>query len=1107
MCCLATAMPVLPAYAQEGGSVRVPLSEWQAMTSGGGDRVAPASLGVASVRLDVHEEESRFVAEASATFTVRAPAEGSRAVVLPAGTIVESVTADGTDVALASTSEGLAFVAESAGTHHLTITYSLDGVRSEHGASVALPLPPAPSVHLTATLPPEASDIALVPGTRVHVTSTGGAPSIEATVPGGGAAQLAWRTLDAISAPIPSRARYHGVLVEGPDGASAVRFDVELGVELASDAAVPIALFPTEVALGEVTVDGHESAIRVNDEARFAAIVSGHGHHTIHCAFSVPLGADAGLPSADLSIPEVPISRFEIELPPGKDLTVTPEVAIERTPSRGAGARGELAVFHVPLTSDVHLAWPEALPDEAASSEPGEVELRASATLVHVLRAEEGILRGRVHAAWDVSHGSTSRFDLTVPPGVDVGAVHCDVATVADWRVSAAGHDARALAIFLDREVSGPVNVTIDFDVLRSEGAPSAAATSATPFAVPLLGASGVWRQSGMLALLATHDLVLEPTEQGDAARVGENQLPPEVRAEIDATIAHVFRWTSASPEAGPPHVLATVSPRPHEAGRFDARIDTLVSLGDVTTTASAAVDVHVKSGTLTELRVALPPGANVLEVSAPSLREHRVEDESGTPIVHLWFTQEMEGDLRVELRWERMGAAGETTVAAPIAHVEGADVEQGRVAVEATAAAEVSAQSAEGLSPMDVGELPDDLVLRSASPILLAFRYAHATPAPALTLTAVRHAEVTLRDASIDEASYRTLVTDDGLAVTTATWTVRNGGQQFLRIALPEGAEVWAARVQGRSETPAIAEDEDDTAPTILVTVPRSTEPFAVELTYATPVAHVGLLGRVSIALPRPDLLVSHAHWEVDLPAGAQWGNAVSDLSLADQGVAQNGGYDAFTAAGAGAGPTIRVPAETMRFVFDDVFVGEGGGAVTASFPYASGWGVALGWLLAVLGALAAWLGVLGLAMARAGFVMVPEGGAFELATYRFASAAKHVAVSRRGIGGLAATALGGLALAYFAVAWLGASPLGPIALSMMIGAGLLVAMRRTILARLSALRARIAPPPAPFTPAMAGGAPMPFAPTPMPMPPPAPPTRVEAPEEEIEATPDDEP
>ena len=1036
--------------AQTSGSVQVPLAEWQSMTSGGAHAIPPAALGVANVSLDVHDENGRVVATATATLTVRAGAEGARALLLPPGTAIEAATVDGEEIALVTTSEGFAWIADGVGAHHVSLTYAIEGARSEQGVSIALPLPPAPSVHVHATLPPEASDAAIVPAVGVRSSRTGDAPTLDATVPGGGATQLAWRALGAAEIAAPSRATYHGVLSLSGTSEDAVRFDVSLDVDLGSDAPVPITLFPIDVALGSVTVDNTDAPIRVVD-GHFAAIVSGHGRHTIRASIEVPLDASSGLPSADIAIPEVPVSRFEIELPPGKDLRVSPTVAVSHEHAR----TGDVAVFHVPLTDSVHLEWPEALPEEAGT-EPGDVEVRASATLVHVLRAEEGLLRGRVHAAWDIAHGGTSRFDLSIPPGVDVSAVNVDVATVADWRVGVAHGDTRTLSVFLDREVSGAAMMTIDFDVLRTE---SASATPAS-FDVPLLSAAGVWRQTGMLALLATHDLVLEPGDTGDAARVGENQLPAEIRSEIDATIAHVFRWTDV-----PPHVTAAIHPRPHEDARFDVRVDTLVTLGDVTTTASAAFDVHVKSGTLTELSIALPDGASVLEVSAPSLREHRVEDESGHPIVHMWFTQEMEGDLRVELRWERMGAAGETDVSAPIAHVEGADVEQVRIAIEATAAVEVSARDAQGLSPMDVNELPEDLVLRSASPILLAFRYAHATPAPSLALAVARHAELTLRDASIDEAAYRTLVTSDGLAVTTVTWTVRNLGLQFLRIALPSGADVWAARVNGRTETPALASEEGASAPEILVTVPRSAEPFLVELTYAMPVARVGLLGRISIELPRPDLLVSHASWEVNLPADARWSTPSSDLALADQGVysASQGGYESF-AASSGAGPVIRVPSETMRFVFDDVLVGESGNTVGASFPYASGWGVAIGWLLGLLGALAAWLGVLGLLMARAGTVLVPEGGPFELATYRFANAARHVAVTRKGLSSMALVTLSGVAIMFFAVGWLGASPLGPIAASLVVAAGLLVSLRKKVFAQLSAMRARWAPTPAPL-------------------------------------------
>lgn len=1025
---------------QEGATVQVPLATWQAMSANPSARATNAALSVASVEVEVSDRDGRIVVSATASMSARASAEGAQALLLPSGTAIVSATADGTEITLVQTPRGLAWVAEAAGTHRLEIEYELEAVRHDDGASVSLPLPPAPSVVVTASLPPEAIDGAMVPGIAARTTRTGGVPTLEATVPGGTATQIAWRAVSAVESASPSRATYHGVL-----GTDAVHFDVDLSVDLASDSPVPIALFPTEIALGGVTVDGVDAPIRVVD-GHFAAVVSGHGRHTIHVSIDIPLTANGGLPSAQVQIPEVPVSHFEIELPPGKDLRVTPVVSIARTRSRTSA----VAVFNVPLTDSISLEWPEALPDEPATP-AGEVAVpvRASATLVHVLSAEEGLLRGTVHAAWDIAHGATSRFDLMLPVGVDVGTVVVDVATVADWRITGEGAE-RVLSVFLDREVQGAAKMTVEFEVLRSN-----AGDGTQAFDIPLLSARDVWRQSGMLALLATHDLVLEPEATEAAARVGENQLPADVRAAIDRTIAHVFRWTDA-----PPHLRAAAITRPHEAGRFDARIDTLVSLGDVTTTASAAVDVHIKSGSLSELSIALPAGASVLEVSAPSLREHRVEEVDGHPRVHMWFTQEMEGDVRIELRWERIAAANEADVPAPMAHVEGVDVEQGRIAIEATAAVEVAARQAEGLSPMDLAELPEELVLRSTNPILLAFRYAHATPAPALSLSVARHQEVTLRNASIDEASYTTLVTDDGLAVTTATWTVRNEGAQFLRIALPEGAEVWSARVGGQPETPALASDADASAPVILLGVLRSTEPFLVELTYATPVSHMGLLGRLQVVLARSDLVVSHAQWQVFLPADARWSEPASDLALLSGGDLVSGASAGLS--GAPGGQAIRVPNEAIRFVFDDIYVGRDGEGVGASFPYASGWGIAIGWGLGLFGALLAWLGLLGLIMARSGFVVVPEGGPFELATYRLATAAKQVGVTKTGIAGLALTLTLGLAFVALALLWFGASPFGPIFASIVAVTGILLALRKRIIGALQTLRARVAPPPA---------------------------------------------
>lgn len=1023
----------LTVHAQDGadGTVQIPLATWQRL---GQSNVARAELGVATVQAQIEERGERLVAVAHATIEARSRGEGAIAVILPPGAVV---TATRPATPLLAGPEGLIWRLEVAGAQRLAFDYEVDVQRGDSGASVALPLPLTSSVQLSVTLPTDAVDGSMIPGVGLRTSRDHGALQLSATLAGGALAHIAWRAADgAEQAVAPSRATYRGLLADDQ-----IAFTAELVVDLIRDATITLPIFPTYLAIGDVTVDGADAALRITDSDYVGVVISGRGRHTVRASFTLPVDRARGLPGVLVPVPQVPVSQFEISMPAGKDVRVEPNVAIRHERRRDLN----VATFNVPITDEVRLQWPEALPDEPNAAQEQAIEVRASATLVHVVQPEEGLLRGRLHASWIVSRGASSQFELAVPAGVDIGQVTTLAATVSDWRTS--GESERRLTIFLDREVSGPIDFTIDYEVLRRGD------SGAEPVELPLLSSLGTARQNGMLALLMTRDLALDPQSTEGIARVGENQLPREVRESITATVGHVYRWTDS-----PPAILAAVIARPREAARFDARIDSLVSVGDVTTGVSAAIDIHVKSGTLAELQIALPAETSVLEVSAPSLREHRVSTENGQSRVELFFTQEMDGQVRVELRYERIVAAGETVVSPPLAHVVGADVEQGRIAVEATAAVEVDAQTAEGLSPIDLGELPEELVLRSENPILQAFRYAHVTPPPSLTLSVQRHQEVSLPEAAIDLATYQTVVIDDELAVTTATWMVRNQSQQFLRITLPASSALSSARVAGRSETPARSGDGEDGA--ILIGVLRSLEPFEVQITYTTPIHRLslfGLLGRLSLELPRPDVAASRAQWEIYLPSELEWGEPTSSLEVKENGVR--------IFSGDGVTPTqseglhIVAPRQGRLYLLEGLFVGRDDQVVMATFPFTSKWGSVIGWLLGVIGAIMAWLGLLGLIMARAGIALVPEGGPFELATYRFATSARTMAVSNTGFASLVALILIGFAISVLSIVWLGASIEAPVVTSILVLLGITVALRRMMSERLASWVARLRP------------------------------------------------
>jgi hypothetical protein len=123
-----------------------------------------------------------------------------------------------------------------------------------------------------------------------------------------------------------------------------------------------------------------------------------------------------------------------------------------------------------------------------------------------------------------------------------------------------------------------------------------------------------------MVALLAGPELTLQPITEDRMARVGENQLPAFVRNELSMSVAHTYKYTERTPEL----VVRAMAPE-RKQGKFDAQVDTLMSIGDVTMKGSATIEINVKSGAILALSLRVPLGVNVLDVTGPSIRNYDV--------------------------------------------------------------------------------------------------------------------------------------------------------------------------------------------------------------------------------------------------------------------------------------------------------------------------------------------------------------------------------------------------------------------------------------------------------------------------------------------------
>lgn len=854
-----------------GGEVRVPLTQYQDLlaqaSAAGKPRPAPARYAFSrmSVRVAASDQDGRVTATVTIQGTVRTfESAWSLVPLLPGGVAVTQATVSGEAIALVASPEGLAWASESAGSHSLMLVYQVDATRRETGYVLPIGLPPGATGDLSASLPGSRLDAAVIPSVALNISDSGGTTTVSASLPATSGVQISWRTPSKEGHAL-SRARYQGEL-----RGEAVVWTASLGVESFTGEIVMLPLLPTSVTLSELSVDGKQATVHV-ENGQFAAMLKGRGVHDIVLGFQVPVLRNQGPPQVVLDVPEVPVSRFELTLPGKKDVTVVPAASVTANQSGGK----TVATVFAPLSSRVTFTWTEAIPEDV------EALVRANASIYHIAHAEEGVLHVRAMIVYEITRGETNVLELAVPDGVQVNRITAPSGGISDWRVTEISPGKpKTVSVFLDRSVKGEFPFDVFYERLLGAG-PKAT----EPVEVPLLAAARVHRQRGMIALLSGPDLALNPEKEDRVSKVGENQLPAFVRDAVTMTVAHTYKYIDADPVL----TVRAVAPE-RKRGKFDAQVDTLVSIGEVTLKGSATIEINVKSGTLMELELDLPANLNVLGLTGPSLRNHEVKPNGDAQRIDVAFTQEMEGQFRLEVSYERILADNVSEVVVPTVAVSGAEVEHGRIAVEALTAVEVQAATVLQLSSVDVNELPQQLVLKTTNPILLAYKYVHVDPPFQLGLKVTRHKEIDVQAAAIESAHYRTLFTSDGLAVTKVDYTVRNSRKQFLKVALPEGSEVWSVFVAGRAEKPALAGDGESRAEKassvdVLIKMINSADGFPVELVYATKLDAVGSIGTISSRLPRPDMVVTNTRWDVFLPAGLRYKQPETNMELITAG------------------------------------------------------------------------------------------------------------------------------------------------------------------------------------------------------------------------------
>jgi hypothetical protein len=293
---------------------------------------------------------------------------------------------------------------------------------------------------------------------------------------------------------------------------------------------------------------------------------------------------------------------------------------------------------------------------------------------------------------------------------------------------------------------------------------------------------------------------------------------------------------------------------------RFLSDIKQVVSVGDSQLRLTALCDVNVIQGEATEFKMALPAGFELTTASGNSLESSDVSGNILTLRVHDPARRTHQFLIAIE-RTNR-----ETKVDAPLLTFDGTQRETGELLVEGVGAMELETKETGGLRRMDVREA--GAITRSLSrfPLQAAFRYnRRGNDDPKLQLEWRQFLDADVLSAVAERATVTTLTTVEGRSLTEISLRVRNHAKPFMKVDLPQGAQLLSAEVEGQRVKPVVGADGSRVP--LLRAGLDSSRAYTVSFVYLGSGARFGKSGAYDMGLAKLDIPVNVLTWEISLP------------------------------------------------------------------------------------------------------------------------------------------------------------------------------------------------------------------------------------------------
>ncbi|MBI2447901.1 MAG: hypothetical protein HYV48_05180, partial [Candidatus Omnitrophica bacterium] len=292
------------------------------------------------------------------------------------------------------------------------------------------------------------------------------------------------------------------------------------------------------------------------------------------------------------------------------------------------------------------------------------------------------------------------------------------------------------------------------------------------------------------------------------------------------------------------------------------AEVFHLVTVGEGYMAGSVTSIYQIELAPTKEFEFRVPVELKNVEITGENIRRKEVVgQENNKDIWSVTLQDKVMGGYSLVLTYDFQEPGGSYRLNVPEIEVGKVERESGYIGLGRRANIEIKEveSSLAGVDSIDTKEIPTEYMRLVKVPVVSGYKYwRHPYKVEA---EIGKYEDVGILQAIVDRAQITTVVAEDGQLISQASYMVKNNSQQYMKVILPEGSELWSSFVSGRAVKPSKSNNS------ILIPIERSQETFPVEIVYVRKMSKLGFTGTFKFESPQIDMPLKDTAWSFYLP------------------------------------------------------------------------------------------------------------------------------------------------------------------------------------------------------------------------------------------------